>query len=74
MSISDDGPGLYNTETKQQLKHLKGSSAIYASYGLGLELVDSVVASHNATLTRHSKEGLGAEFVFVFPMLVLEDD
>lgn len=74
LSISDDGPGLYSTETKQQLNHLKGSSVICASYGLGLELVDSVVASHNATLTSHSKEGLGVEFVFVFPILVLDDD
>lgn len=66
LSIADNGPGLNNMNN---VAAQRPAGLAYTSYGLGLELVHSVVKSHHATLHSQDLDGQGAVFIFKFAAL-----
>lgn len=71
LTIADNGPGFSSGlgTAVADSNHLA-----YTSYGLGLELVDTVVKSHGARLHSQILEGQGAVFTFNFPALEVQAD
>lgn len=71
LTIADNGPGFSSglDTAVADSNHLA-----YTSYGLGLELVDTVVKSHGARLHSQILEGQGAVFTFNFPALAVQAD
>lgn len=69
LKISDNGPGFNSAQCKELTDYESSNSLAYSSYGLGLELVNTVVRSHHATLHSESLAGQGVMFIFKFPIL-----
>ncbi|MDY0205355.1 MAG: CHASE2 domain-containing protein [Pseudomonas sp.] len=67
LTISDDGPGFNSVPGQEISSNGSTEKAAYSSYGLGLELVKTVVKAHNATLCSQSSNSTGAVFIFKFP-------
>ena len=66
LKIADDGPDFKCQEKENQTTT---SNLAHSSYGLGLELVSTVIKAHNATLSSQISDGNGAVFVFEFSAL-----
>lgn len=76
LSLSDDGPGLNNSNNYSGVDShtLHSVEFINKSYGLGLELVKTAVSLHNAKFLTSDLKGKGAEFVLIFPIPENLDD
>lgn len=71
LTIADNGPGF---SSGLDTPVADSNHLAYTSYGLGLELVDTVVKSHGARLHSQILEGQGAVFTFNFPALAVQAD
>jgi two-component system cell cycle sensor histidine kinase PleC len=71
VSVSDNGPGIPEDELPTVLSSFgQGSSAIKSAEqgtGLGLPIVQALMALHNGRLELHSKLGRGTEAIAIFP-------
>lgn len=76
--IADRGPGISREELGQIFDPFyRGRRAIAEQIhgtGLGLSLVKKIVEAHDGTVTVHSKEGEGTEFVVRIPALAATED
>lgn len=68
VTISDDGPGIPETDMEQIFEPFFKSPPNKRGHGLGLAIVTEVMRIHGGTVAAHnSKNGGGAVFVLEFP-------
>lgn len=68
ISISDNGVGMAEADTKKIFDPFYTTKGIGSGTGLGLSITYGIIERHGGTITVNSKQGEGTEFVIKLPL------
>ena len=77
LSIKDEGPGIskeYQSKIFNRFYQIENkSSSETTGSGIGLDLVNNLVKSHDGIMELNSVEGVGSEFIITLPITKVEE-
>ena len=69
IQIMDEGSGIPPEELVTLFERFRRGGTIKAGYGIGLSMAKDIIAAHHGTISARNREGRGALFEIVLPVL-----